>query len=59
MIILKAWGDPAVKGYHGRWVILGGDGELQNLRGQGTFWFENYDPLPSGPYEGEIHFDSD
>lgn len=59
MLILKVWGDPAIAGYHGVWVILDGDGELQNLRGQGTFVFENYDPLPAGPYTGEIHFDPD
>ena len=55
MIILKVWGDPAIPGYHGRWVILKGYGELENLRGEGTFQFE--DGVPAGPYTGEIHFD--
>jgi hypothetical protein len=59
MLILKVWGDPATPGYHGKWVILKGYGGLQNLRGQGTFTFETYDPAPAGPYEGEIHFDPD
>jgi hypothetical protein len=55
MIILKVWGDPTILGYHGRWVIEKGYGELENLRGQGTFKFE--DGVPAGPYMGEIHFD--
>jgi hypothetical protein len=59
MLILKVWGDSAIAGYHGKWVILSGTGELENLRGQGTFFFDNYNPLPSGPYEGQIHFDPD
>ena len=55
MIILKVWGDPAIPGYHGRWVILKGYGELENLRGEGIFHFEG--GVPAGPYTGEIHFD--
>ena len=27
--------------------------------GQGTFFFASYNPLPAGPYEGQIHFDPD
>jgi hypothetical protein len=57
MLILKVWGDPTTPGYHGKWVILGGDGELQSLRGQGAFTFDSYNPAPAGPYEGQIHFD--
>lgn len=56
ILIPRAWGDPAIPGYHGKWVILGGEGELQNLRGQGTFFF---DSPGAGPYEGQIHFDPD
>ena len=59
MLILKAWGDPTIPGFHGKWVILSGEGELENLRGQGTFFFDSYNPLPAGPYEGQIHFDPD
>ena len=44
----------------GRWVILSGTGELENLRGQGTWW----GPGAPGPgewgdiyYAGKVHFE--
>jgi hypothetical protein len=58
MRILVTWGDPAIPGYHGKWVVLNGFGELEALRGQGTFFLNSYDPV-GGPYEGQIHFDPD
>ena len=47
--------------WEGTWVILSGSGELENLRGQGTFWGEGY--VGEGPgwigYAGKIHFVSE
>lgn len=37
----------------GRWVIIGGTGELENLRGQGTFQGKR----GTADYEGDIHFE--
>ncbi len=48
--------------WQGRWVILGGDGELATLRGQGTWsGFGAPDVWVWGDisYEGKIHFDPD
>lgn len=56
--ILTTWGDPSIPGFHGKWVILSGSDGLETLRGQGTFFLDNYDPV-AGPYEGQIHFDPD
>jgi hypothetical protein len=43
-------------GVGGTWVIIGGTGDLSNLRGQGT-----YTPSAVSPYlnfyEGQVHFD--
>jgi len=47
-------------GWEGKWVILGGTGELATLRGQGTWWGLGWlgDPTVPGeiPYSGNIHF---
>jgi hypothetical protein len=46
--------------WQGRWVILGGTGELATLRGQGTWWGPGA-PGPGEwgdiPYAGQIHFE--
>ena len=39
--------------WYGTWVILSGTGELENLRGQGTW----YGPSRDLDYEGKIHFE--
>ena len=45
----------------GHWVITGGGGELENLRGQGKFWGPGA-PAPEEQgeiyYDGNIHFES-
>jgi hypothetical protein len=56
MLIVRTWGDPAIPGYHGRWVIRSGSEGLETLRGQGTFVLESFAPV-AGPYGGQIHFD--
>jgi hypothetical protein len=47
----------------GMWVIIGGTGELENLRGQGTWWGPGWqgDPDFYGeiPYAGNYHFAPD
>ena len=47
----------------GMWVITGGTGELENLRGQGKWWGPGWlgDPLVYGeiPYSGKYHFEND
>ena len=44
----------------GKWVILSGSGELENLRGQGKWWGPGWqgDPAVYGviPYDGNYHF---
>ena len=46
--------------WFGRWVITGGTGGLENLRGQGTWWGPGA-PAPEVEgdiyYEGNIHFE--
>jgi uncharacterized membrane protein len=42
-------------GQEGTWVIVGGTGELANLRGQGTYSQANAVVVN---YEGQVHFDS-
>jgi len=47
--------------WYGEWVIISGTGELEDLRGQGTWGGPGFDPsTPTVPgyiwYEGEIHF---
>lgn len=49
-------GDPDIRGNQGVWVILSGEGELENLHGQGTFYMVDF---PFGQYQGQIHFDPD
>jgi len=39
--------------WRGTWVILGGTGDLENLRGRGTW----YGPGGNLLYDGKIHFD--
>jgi len=52
----------AISEWQGTWVILSGTGELENLRGHGTFWGLGYTGNPPDvpgriDYAGEIHFD--
>jgi hypothetical protein len=47
----KKTGEPLM--WYGTWVILSGTGELENLRGRGT-WFG---PSMDLDYAGKIHFD--
>jgi hypothetical protein len=42
-------------GQEGNWVIVGGTGELANLRGQGTY-SPGANPVTVN-YEGQVHFD--
>jgi len=45
--------------WSGQWVILSGEDELENLRGQGTWWGPGF-PDPKGlEYSGNIHFEPD
>jgi hypothetical protein len=46
----KKTGEPLE--WYGTWVILSGSGELENLRGQGTWWGPSMDL----DYAGKIHF---
>jgi len=41
--------------WSGEWVILSGTGDLENLRGQGTWW----GPPKDVDYSGKMHFDPD
>ena len=56
MLIVRTWGDPAIPGNHGKWVIRDGSEGLETLHGEGTFTLESFVPV-AGPYEGQIHFD--
>jgi len=51
--------DPAI-GWVGHWVVLSGSGELENLRGNGTFWGPGWlgNPTEYGEifYEGKVKF---
>jgi hypothetical protein len=47
----KLTGDPLL--WHGTWVILSGTGDLENLRGRGTW----YGPSRNLVYDGYIHFE--
>ena len=47
----KKTGDPLE--WYGTWVILSGSGELENLRGRGTWWGPSMDL----DYAGKIHFE--
>jgi len=51
----------ATADWFGYWTITGGGGELENLRGQGTFWGPGWlgDPETPGTiyYDGNIHFE--
>ncbi|HSG26513.1 MAG TPA: DUF3224 domain-containing protein [Anaerolineales bacterium] len=57
-ILLRAWWHPEVE-WHGYWKIIGGTGELANLRGQGTT--SGLDPgfgnVAENEYSGKIHFE--
>ena len=57
-ILLVAWWHPEVE-WHGYWKIIGGTGELANLRGQGTT--SGLDPgfgnVAENEYSGKIHFE--
>ena len=44
----------ATADWFGHWVITDGGGELENLRGQGTFWGPG---APAPGVQGEIHYD--
>ena len=44
--------DPSPAIWHGRWVIIGGTGDLADLHGNGTFTGPSLDL----DYEGQIHF---
>ena len=45
---------PDIEEWSGKWVILSGGGDLENLRGQGTWW--QISPL-NLVYSGKVHFD--
>jgi hypothetical protein len=54
-LIIKTNGSgpmPVPEDWTGRWVILSGTGDLENLHGQGT-WAGD---LPNLLYEGKVHF---
>jgi hypothetical protein len=46
--------------WQGQWVILSGTGELETLRGQGTWWGPGWLEIPNVPgiihYDGQVHF---
>jgi hypothetical protein len=43
--------------WSGQWVIISGTGELENLRGQGTWWGPGFGAVgPDIFYSGQIHF---
>jgi hypothetical protein len=47
-------GNPLTSVFHGRWVILSGTGDLEDLRGHGTVWF---DFTVGGPFlQGILHY---
>lgn len=43
--------------WYGTWVILGGDGGLAGVHGQGVWWGPGMGHDPDHWYEGKIHFD--
>ena len=46
--------------WQGKWVIISGTGELENLRGQGTWWGPGSPEVGvqgNIPYEGNYHFE--
>ncbi len=47
----KKTGEPLE--WYGTWVILSGTGDLENLRGRGTWW----GPSTDLDYAGKIHFE--
>src|SRR3989442_7603908 len=53
--VLKLVGIVNVPTIQGSFAIISGDGGLANLRGQGTFVFDN--AFIGGAYTGQIHFD--
>ncbi|HET9724725.1 MAG TPA: hypothetical protein VFR44_12915 [Actinomycetota bacterium] len=53
------WAKSLVEPMTGRWVILGGSGDLANLRGQGAWIFESCDEDPPwrcyADYSGQVN----
>ena len=47
-----------VEDWNGHWVIISGTGELEGLRGRGTWWGPGFDaPGPDIYYAGKVHFE--
>jgi hypothetical protein len=58
MILVTQKGlDPLARGHEGKWVVLQGTGDLDTLRGQGTFVIQGSFPNLTLYYEGNYHFD--
>ncbi len=53
--VLQLVGVVDVPSIQGSFIIISGDGGLANLRGQGTFVFDN--AFIGGTYSGQVHFD--
>lgn len=60
MLLIVQWAqDPWAPGLEGKWTILGGSGDLETLRGQGTFVVDWSPPVLTLTMNGSYHFDPD
>jgi hypothetical protein len=60
MLLVLQWIlEPWAPGLEGKWVILDGSGDLESLRGQGTFVVDLDFPILTMTLDGQYHFDPD
>jgi hypothetical protein len=60
MLLVLQWAlYPWAPGLEGKWVILDGSGDLETLRGQGTFVVDVSYPILTMTLDGQYHFDPD
>jgi hypothetical protein len=58
MLLVLQWAmDPWAPGHEGNWAILEGTGDLENIRGQGTFVVDLEFPILTMTLDGQYHFD--
>ncbi|MFN2220590.1 MAG: hypothetical protein ACK2UA_18415 [Anaerolineae bacterium] len=59
LLVLQRTLEPWAPGLEGKWVILDGSGDLEGLRGQGTFVVDLDFPILTMTLVGQYHFDPD